>query len=458
MEILSAGAARTVTGSCHHVTLDDARVVLDCGLFQGGAALQRRNHQPFPFDPAAVDAVVVSHGHLDHVGRLPLLLEHGYEGPIFATAATRQIAEVILRDAAKLQQEDYQRTLRRARRAGREADVEEPLYDEHDVERTLARFRPIAVDRPTEVAPKVRALLRPAGHVLGSATIELEDGGARLTFSGDLGNRESALQAPAELPRGSDVVLIETTYADRNHRSRAATEAEFADVLGSSLARGGNVLIPTFALERSQAVLYEIRRLMERGAIPAVPVFLDSPMATRLTRFYENADGGFRDEVMAVMAEGRDPFAPETLTFTVEPEASKAINGVEGGAIILAGSGMMTGGRILHHLKHNLWREEASLVVVGYQASGTLGRALVSGAQRVHIFGEEVRVRARVHTINGFSAHADHDDLCTWLDATGDAEVFLVHGEPEVMDGFAVELRGRGRTVTAPELDRTYRR
>jgi metallo-beta-lactamase family protein len=458
VEILSAGAARTVTGSCHHLRFDDASVLLDCGLFQGGANLTLRNREPFPFDPQELDAVCVSHGHLDHVGRLPLLIEQGYGGPIFATRSTRDIAEVILRDAAKLQEEDYRRTLRKATRAGREDEVPPPLYGEREVDRTLERFRPVEMESPLEIAPGVRARFRPAGHVLGSATLEIEDGSVRVAFSGDLGNRESALQAPAEPARACDLVLIESTYAERNHRSRAATEAEFAEVLSSSLSRGGNVLIPTFALERSQAVLYEIRRLMERGDLPDARVFLDSPMATRMTRFYENGENEFRDEVKAVLAEGRDPFAPPTLEFTVDTEASKAINDIDGGAIILAGSGMMTGGRILHHLKHNLWREDASVVVVGYQASGTLGRALVGGAKRVHIYGDEIRVRARIHTINGFSAHGDHDDLLHWLAGSGDAEVFLVHGESDVMDAFAADLRERGRHVTIPEPGQTYRR
>lgn len=458
MEIQCAGAARTVTGSCHHLTLGDASLLVDCGLFQGGRELEARNRNDFPFDPRALDAVLVTHGHLDHVGRLPLLVERGFDGPIHATPATRNIAEVILRDAARLQHEDYRRNLRRATRAGREHEVEPPLYDDGDVDRTMALFETVEMDTPLVLRDGVRVLFRPAGHVLGSATIACRRGSESVTFSGDLGNRESALQAPAELPERCDVTLVETTYAERNHRSRKETEAEFASVLAGSLEKGGNVLIPTFALERSQAVLYEIRRLMERGAIPKVRVFLDSPMATRLTRFYEHGENEFRDEIKEVLAEGRDPFAPPTLELTVDTEASKAINAVEGGAIILAGSGMMTGGRILHHLKHNLWREDASVVVVGYQASGTLGRALVSGAERVHIYGEEIRVRARVHTINGFSAHADHDDLRRWLDATGDAEVFLVHGEPEVMDAFAAELRASGRKVTTPEPDVSYRR
>jgi len=458
VEITCAGAARGVTGSCHHLRLQGARLLLDCGLFQGGSDAEERNRAAFPFEPADVDAVLVSHGHLDHVGRLPLLLERGYRGPILATAATCHIAEVILRDAARLQQEDYRRALRKATRAGREGEVEPPLYDDADVDRTMERFQPVTMDDSVDLPGGVTARFRPAGHVLGSATIQLEQGGTRVVFSGDLGNRESALQAPAELPDACDVVLVETTYAERNHRSRQATEAEFAAVLKASLERGGNVLIPTFALERSQAVLYEIRRLMERDAIPRVRVFLDSPMATRLTRFYEHGHNEFRQEVRELLARGQDPFAPPTLEFTVDSEASKAINAVTGGAIILAGSGMMTGGRILHHLKHNLWRDDASLVVVGYQAEGTLGRALVGGAERVHIYGEEIKVRAGVHTINGFSAHADHDDIRRWLDATGDAEVFLVHGEPEVMDAFAGELRADGRRVTVPEPAERYRR
>lgn len=458
MEILSAGAARTVTGSCHHLRFDDARVLLDCGLFQGGANLEARNREPFPFDPAELDAVCVSHGHLDHVGRLPLLIDRGYRGPIYATQATRNIAEVILRDAARLQDEDYRRALRKATRAGREGEVKPPLYGERDVDRTLERFRPVEMEDPVQVAPGVKVRFRAAGHVLGSAFLELEDANVRVAFSGDLGNRESALQAPAQPAWSCDVALIESTYAERNHRSRAATEAEFAEVLTSSLGRGGNVLIPTFALERSQAVLYEIRRLMERGALSETRVFLDSPMATRMTRFYEHCENEFRDEVKAVLAEGRDPFAPPTLEFTVDTDASKAINEIAGGAIILAGSGMMTGGRILHHLKHNLWREDASVIVVGYQASGTLGRALVGGAKRVHIYGDEIRVRARIHTINGFSAHGDHDDLLRWLRGTGDAEVFLVHGESDVMDAFSADLRERGRHVTIPEPGQTYRR
>lgn len=453
MRITSAGAARTVTGSCHLLEAADRRILVDCGLFQGGSELEARNHRPFPFDPASLDAVLVTHGHLDHVGRLPKLVAEGYDGVIYATRATRLIAEVVLHDAAKLQQEDHRRALRRAMRAGREDEVRPPLYGEADVERALERFQAVPMGGPNDVAEGVRARFRPAGHILGSCFIELEADDARVTFSGDLGNRESALQAEAEQPRESDVVMIETTYAERNHRSREATAAEFSSVLRGSLARGGNVLIPTFALERSQAVLYSIRRLMQEGAIPRGPVFLDSPMATKMTHLYQHCANEFREPIRAMLAAGEDPFEPPTLEYTVDAEASKAINDIDGGAIILAGSGMMTGGRILHHLKHNLWRPGASLVVVGYQASGTLGNALVHGAKRVRIYGEEIVVRAEVHTINGFSAHGDHDDLRGWLRGAGDAQVLLVHGEPDVMDRFAGELRGDGMRVRCPEMD-----
>ncbi len=455
MIIESAGAARTVTGSCHLLSTDHARILVDCGMFQGGRELSARNREPFPFDPADLSAVLVTHAHLDHVGRLPLLVKRGYGGKILATRATAEIATVILHDAAKLQNEDYRRELRKARRAGREDEVEPPLFDGDDVERTLARFEAVEMERDLDLGG-AGARFRPAGHILGSTFVRVTADGGRVVFSGDLGNRESPLQAPAPAPEGCDAVLIETTYADRNHRGRDATEREFREVLAASLARGGNVLIPTFAVERTQGVLYEIRRLMQGGAIDRVPVFLDSPMATTMTKLYESCRNEFRPAVRDEIAAGRDPFRPDTLSFTVSTDESKAINDIEGGAIVLAGSGMMTGGRILHHLKHNLWREEASLIVVGYQAAGTLGRALVDGARRVHILGDEIAVRAGVHTINGFSAHADHDDLVAWLAGTGDAHAFLVHGEPDVMDAFAEERRASGRRVTCPEPGARY--
>jgi len=447
-----AGAARTVTGSCHHLEVGGARLLVDCGMFQGGAELEATNRLPFPFEPAALDAVLVTHGHLDHVGRLPLLVAQGYGGDFLATEATAEVAGVILRDSAKLQEEDFDRAMRKARRAGREDEVPPPLYTPAEVERALARFKAVSLDEPTRVADGVVARFRSAGHILGSTYIELTTPDLRITFSGDLGNHESTIQAPAAVPNECDVLVLESTYADQTHPNRQATEEHFLAVLKRSFARGGKVMIPTFATERAQQVLYLLDRFMTSGAVARLPVYLDSPMATRMTRLYVSCRNEFRPPIMAELAAGTDPFAPPTLEFTVSAAESKAINGVEGGAVIIAGSGMMTGGRIQHHLKHNLWREEASLVIVGYQGAGTLGRALLEGARRVRLFGEEIVVRAHVENIKGFSAHADRGDLLAFLEATRARQLLLVHGEPAVMDAFAAELAPRLARVRTPEL------
>ena len=457
MEYLAAGAARTVTGSCHRLDFDGTRILVDCGLFQGPQQVARLNRESFPFDPADLDAVVLTHGHLDHVGRLPKLVADGYGGPIYATAATRAIAEVILRDSAKLQEEDHARAVRKAGAQG-DDDVPPPLYDDGDVDAALGRMRTLDLGATVEIGP-IRIGLGSAGHILGSAWVDLRGPDARVVVSGDLGNRESSLKRDADPPPACDVVLVETTYGDRRHRSLESTQREFRRVLHRALVRGGNVLIPSFALERTQQVLFELKLALaaEPEAFRHVRVFLDSPMARRMTELYREMANEFRDEVATALERGEEPFTPPNLEVTQTTGESKRINGIDGGAVVIAGSGMMTGGRIVHHLKHNLWRPAASVVVVGYQAEGTLGRALVDGAQSVRLLGDDVSVRASIHTINGFSAHADRDDLLAWLDGTGDAQVVLVHGEAHVMDGFADELGTLGRTVHAPEQGATLR-
>ncbi len=453
MRLTSAGAARMVTGSSHLLEAAGRRLLIDCGLFQGPADVDALNRQPFVFDPSSLDAVLVTHGHLDHVGRLPLLVKLGYQGRFYATRGTRDIAKIILRDAAFLQVEDYQRALRKAARAGRASEVPGPLFDVADAEEAISRFTTVELGAPLDVGGGVRVTYESAGHILGSAYLVLEAEGRRVVFSGDLGNRQSALHFTARPPVDADAIVLETTYADRTHRSLEDTRAEFAEVVSTALQAGGNVLIPTFAVERAQQVLYEIYRLVREGRIPDLPVYLDSPMATRVTREYREGIDELRPEVARVFAEGGDPFDPPSLTFTVTTDESMALNDIHAGMIVLAGSGMMTGGRILHHLKHNLWREGASVIVVGYQARGTLGRALVDGATHVRIFGETIVVKASIHTIGGFSAHADHDDLLAFIARSQDARLLLVHGEPDVMDGFAAQLRAAGRDVVTPELN-----
>jgi len=454
LRLTCAGAARTVTGSCHHLAVGDLELLIDCGLFQGGAELEARNRRPFPFAAAALDHVLITHGHLDHVGRLPLLVKAGYAGSFHATPATCEVAAIILRDSAKIQEEDHARDLHKAVRAGRESELPGPLYTSADAERAIERFKPIKYDRPLTLGQDVVVTYRQAGHILGSAYLEIEAEGGRITFSGDLGNRESSLHVPAVPPRGSDIVVLESTYGDRNHRTRAATTAEFLAVVKGAVARGGNVMIPTFAVERAQQVLYELYSLISEGALADLPVYLDSPMATSVTKLYQRGVAELRPEVARVFEAGGDPFDPPSLTFTPDAEASKKLNDVHGGAVIIAASGMMTGGRILHHLKHNLWREQASLVIVGYQAQGTLGRALIHGAKRVRIHGDEIAVRASIHTINGFSAHADRDDLLEFLSASHGAQVLLVHGEEPVMESFAAVVEAAGSRTTLPEMDR----
>lgn len=456
MKLLSAGAALTVTGSCHRIEARGRRILVDCGLFQG-RGLAARNAEPFPFEPADIDAVLLTHGHLDHCGRLPLLVERGFRGPIYATPATKAVTEIILHDAAKLQQEDHDRALRKAREKGLPLEEIEPaLYVPGDVPKTLAQFRDTSFDRPIDLGGDIHATFRPAGHILGSAFLEIETPDARVVASGDLGNRESAIQEPAPLPGECDAVLVESTYADRTHRSLAATIEEFRTVIREAVRTNGVVMIPSFALERAQVVLFHLATMMRDGRIPNVDVYVDSPMAARMTALYERSANEFREPIAAELRAGRDPFEPPTLRFTVTTEESKALNDLDCCAVVIAGSGMMTGGRILHHLRNQLHKPEARLVVVGYQAIGTLGRMLVDGAKRVRIYGREIEVRAGVHTINGLSAHADQDDLLRWLQATGSARVYLVHGEPPVIASFSDLLRSRGRDPVAVELGREY--
>lgn len=445
MRLQSFGAACTVTGSMHLLTLDGGRrILIDCGLFQGGGEMEARNHETYPFDPADLDAVILTHAHLDHVGRLPLLVNRGYRGPVYCTPPTAALAETVLLDSARLQVEGYRQDLRRARRQDREHEVLPPLYDEEDVHRALALLRPVLeFGKGTEVAG-LRVTPGRAGHILGSAYLLLESADGRLIMSGDLGNRKSGLQLDFTSPPQADAVVIETTYANRSHRAWPATLAEFSEALRVSVRAGGKILIPSFAIERSQTILHALKKLMDSGEVPRIPVFLDSPMAARATRAYFGFGDELVPEVRDALRGGEDPFAPSTLHEVLTGDESQRINRYDGPAIILAGNGMMTGGRIQHHLRHHLWKPGTSLIIVSYQSPGSLGGQIVTGADTVQIMGEDIAVRAQVHTIGGFSAHADQDDLLAFLSSTGNPHVWLVHGEVAVMDAFLPKLASRG--------------
>lgn len=438
----SAGACEGVTGSAHLLRCASGSLLVDAGAFQGPDEAEA-NAAPWPFDPRAIDAVVLTHGHLDHVGRLPSLIAAGFRGPILATAATLAVAEVVLRDAAKIQAEDADRARRRLRRAGRDPGAARATLREADVTRVLRRARAIDFGQPVAVAPGLEVELGRAGHVLGAAWVALTSAAGRVVASGDLGDDDGPLHPPPEPPPACDALLIESTYGDRRHRDAAATRAEFAAVLRRTLARGGNVLVPTFALERTQAVLATLQALERAGELPPARVVLDAPMGERMTELYRRYPGTLRPEVAARLAAGDDPFRPDGLEVAPTPAASRGLNQARG-VVVIAGAGMMTGGRILHHLKHQAWRERNAIVVVGYQAEGTLGRRIVDGARRVRIFGEWVAIAAEVHTVNGFSAHADAAALDAWWRASGARVLVPVHGEASARAALAARARAAG--------------
>jgi len=440
MQITFCGAAETVTGSCHLVEVDGLRLLLDCGFFQGGHDREDLNRESFPFDPKGIDAVLLSHAHLDHSGRLPLLVRRGFRGRIRCTEPTAEITKLMLADSAHLQVEEAAHRARKARRRGEPA--EPPLYDMADVLRCADLFRPAAgYEEEVRLSDRVSCIFHDAGHILGSAAIELRTSNGSLLFSGDLGNRHQPIVRDPSPPPHADVVMVESTYGDRLHRSMEDTVAEFRDAIETIVPNGGNLLIPSFALERAQEVLYELFLLWKAKALPRCRIFLDSPLAISTTRVFERFPEYFDAEGRRIFSETPNPFDFTPLRFTQTTDESKEINKASRGNVIIAGSGMCTGGRILHHLRHNLWHDGSGVLFVGYQAVGTLGRRIVDGADRVRLYGEEIAVSAKVWTVNGFSSHADQAILLDWLGRAAPEQLILVHGEEDTLDAFAARIR-----------------
>ncbi len=446
LQILSYGAAMTVTGSCHLLDTGTVNVLVDCGAFQGSDALGDLNREPFGFDVASIAAVILTHSHMDHAGRLPLLVKRGYDGPIYALPASKLLCRHLLMDGAKLQMEDAERDKRRGK------IPEEPLYTDQDVSTTLDLFHPIEYGETKEVAEGVRVTPQVAGHIPGSASFLVEAGGKRIVFSGDIGNaRKDVMPDPTPCPP-ADIVLIESTYGDRDHRDFDATIDELAEVLTEAGRRKGRILIPSFALERTQDVLFHIARLEDEGRIEPLPVFVDSPLADRVEDVYQACMDELSDEVRAVRDGGRDPFAPQKLAYTKTVDESKALTGRDDASIIIAGSGMMTGGRILHHLRSHLDDSHTTVMIVGFQPTGGLGRLLVDGAEEVRIMGEKVAVKARVVTIGGLSAHADRTELLGWAaGAAPGTEFRCVHGEPKSLEALREQLEAKGFVAVVQE-------
>ncbi len=435
MDITFLGAAERVTGSCYWLRAGESNVLLECGMIQGGRKDEAKNAEPLPVRPGEIDAVVLSHAHIDHSGRLPLLRKQGYQGPIYTHLATRALCSIMLSDSGYLQEKDAEWANRKRQRRGK--PLVEPLYTQADGEAVIEQFRGLAYGERREIAPGISVRLRNAGHILGSAIVEVwlvEDGReCKLVFSGDLGFAGAPVMPDPEIIEDADVVLMESTYGDRLHRPPDETLKELADVFEA--ARGGNVIIPAFAVSRTQDLLCLLSEHYEAWGIDRYRIFLDSPMAIEATSTYAQFRHLYEAELFRPGSS--IPRLPN-LHMSRTSDESMAINTIDSGAIIIAASGMCTGGRVLHHLKHNLWKTGSHIVFVGFQAAGTLGRRLVDGAEHVRIFGEDIRVGATIHTVGGLSAHADQDGLMEWYGHfKGHPPLWLVHGEPDAQAALA---------------------
>ncbi|WP_417585406.1 MBL fold metallo-hydrolase RNA specificity domain-containing protein [Nitrincola sp.] len=459
MTLTFLGAAGEVTGSCHLLTLGEHRVLLDCGLIQGSRQAEARNREPFPFEPGTIDAVILSHAHIDHSGRLPLLVKQGFQGPVFTHNATAELCDIMLRDAAMLQRRDAERLNKKLEARGE--PLVEPLFTEEDVDALMALMVPLEYGQSRKVLPELRFELADAGHILGSAIVQLWLEGQgwqrKLVYSGDLGRKGMpVIQDPAYIDT-ADLVVMESTYGDRLHRSLPDTLEELKGIFARAIETArGNILIPAFSVGRAQELLYLLHLHAKEWDLGRWRVYLDSPMATEATRVYVRHFHLCDDEFKAFTRQhpGRHPLL-SNIEFVQTTEESMELNEVDRGMIVIAGSGMCNGGRIRCHMEHNLWREEADVIICGYQAKGTPGRALVDGAQSLNIGGKPVEVRARLHTVGGLSAHADRDEMTDWYrHIQGAPPVVLVHGETEAQQSFAEHLSQYSRhLVVAQRFD-----
>lgn len=456
------GATEGVTGSLYLLETASGAILLECGLVQGRNEEEKANAEPFPFDIKSIDAVVLSHAHLDHSGRLPKLVKDGYKGPVYVTHATLDLLEILLKDAAFLNMRDVEWENRRRRRSAKnEINV---LYDIDDVENALLLCDSNGYGESREILKGVTLTYFDAGHILGSSVVQItikeNDHTAKLVFSGDLGNNCAALMRdPAKLS-DADVLLLESTYGDRNHRSHEETLQEFRDIIIESSKSGGNILIPSFAVGRTQEIIFRLGELYQEGKLRHQEVYLDSPMAIATTEVYHRYQQSFNVDDKQAMRDAKSrtlhSFLP-ILRYSKSTEESMAINKITDGAIIIAGSGMCNGGRIRHHLKHNLWRKNCHVLIVGYQAIGTPGRTLVDGAEFLRIGGEEISIKATIHTLGGFSAHAGQSQLIEWAEGFKNSkpDVYLVHGESIAKQTLQKKLQTSGMKVEIAQTGKT---
>ena len=446
MKIKFCGASTGVTGSCHLLTSGEHKILLDCGQFQGGKAQDALNYEKFPFEPSEIECVVLSHAHIDHCGRLPLLTKRGFEGKIYCTDATADLLSVMLKDSAYIHEKETEWKNRKAERAGREQV--EPLYTIEDAEKTLSLVSPILYDQQIEINPDMKIVFNDAGHILGSAITELwvteDDKESKIVFSGDLGMEGRPILRDPTYIKKADYVIMETTYGNRIHKELGSGVEKLIEIILNTTRRGGNVVIPSFAVGRTQELIYELNRFYDsnneyRKELDKIFVYVDSPMATTATEIFRRNAQVFDEETREYILKGDNPLEFKNLKFTRSSKESQDLNFNKEPKIIISASGMCEAGRIRHHLKHNLWNPKNSIVFVGYQGQGTLGRSLVEGIKMVTLFGEEIQVNAEIHNLEGFSGHADQNGLFAWLAhfEQKPKQIFLVHGEEESKKDFA---------------------
>ena len=446
MKIKFCGASTGVTGSCHLLTSGEHKILLDCGQFQGGKAQDALNYEKFPFEPSEIECVVLSHAHIDHCGRLPLLTKRGFEGKIYCTDATADLLSVMLKDSAYIHEKETEWKNRKAERAGREQV--EPLYTIEDAEKALSLVSPILYDQQIEINPDMKIVFNDAGHILGSAITELwvteDDKESKIVFSGDLGMEGRPILRDPTYIKKADYVIMETTYGNRIHKELGSGVEKLIEIILNTTRRGGNVVIPSFAVGRTQELIYELNRFYDsnneyRKELDKIFVYVDSPMATTATEIFRRNAQVFDEETREYILKGDNPLEFKNLKFTRSSKESQDLNFNKEPKIIISASGMCEAGRIRHHLKHNLWNPKNSIVFVGYQGQGTLGRSLVEGIKMVTLFGEEIQVNAEIHNLEGFSGHADQNGLFAWLAhfEQKPKQIFLVHGEEESKKDFA---------------------
>jgi len=435
MKLTFAGAAGTVTGSCFHLDTGKQRILVDCGMFQGLPDMEEKNYEPFPFEPRDVDWLLLTHGHLDHLGLIPRLVREGFRGRIAATVPTHDIARIMLMDAGRIQEEDNGGA----------------LYSVQDALSALDRFEVAAEYGETvDLGGGVEAVFHDAGHILGAAFVEVRAEGKSVVVSGDLGNTNKPLVEDPSYPPHADALLLESTYGNRVHRPTAESVEALRQAIVETFEAGGNAILPSFALERTQEVLHLLFTFWQERTIPRCRIYLDSPLATAATKIFDKFADRFPEPARKLFSKKHDPFDFELLEYTLTRQASKRISSNDEPAIIIAGSGMCTGGRVLHHLRKNLPRQESSVVFVGFQAEGTLGREILEGAKQVSVLGSIVPVRARIIRIDGLSAHADQPILVDWALNADPEKVYLVHGEPPALEALQGRLQEHGMDAEIP--------